>query len=452
MLLKILIFFAIIAVYLAWYITLLLQKKDTSHLFFSFIVTCIPFQMSFPLYTPPYVSTDGIGSFTGKIFLMLPLIASAVLLVIQKNKNVFYLYKNERWVLWIALLIAISFVNPFNVARWGTIAFAIVMFSYIFYFRLIYNSLNPVQIMNGIFASFLFLCILNFCLAILYPLLGVSFVTTIFQAGGDMWATRNGTRAGAIGIFVTPANLGLFSVIASGFFFSAYLNGFKKKLSLVALVMVSITIILTYSRTSYITLVVILFTLYYIFKNADKPLLSLKSFFLGILPVALSLYWLVFLSPFSATFLKTDADDMYQARLDHWTMGLDIFHRSPIIGVGINSHLEFVNRSPEMSKVIHNEFLTSNPIHNTHLIILCETGIIGFALWLIFIITTFAKAKANMAKNVNTIFSLTEIALLMTYIIYGFTDWAPVSHSTFPIFLLFTFFFGKYSLAESRPL
>jgi O-antigen ligase len=141
---------------------------------------------------------------------------------------------------------------------------------------------------------------------------------------------------------------------------------------------------------------------------------------------------------------------MYQARLDHWTMGLDIFHRSPLIGVGINSHLEFVNRSPEMSKIIHNEFLTSNPIHNTHLIILCETGIIGFALWLIFIVTTFAKAKANMANNVNTIFSLTEIALLMTYIIYGFTDWAPVSHSTFPIFLLFTFFFGKYSLAATN--
>ena len=449
MLLKILIFFAVIAVYLAWYITLLIQKKDTSHLFFSFIVTCIPFQMSFPLYTPTYISTDGIGSFTGKVFLMLPLIASVVLLVIQKNKNVFYVYKNERWILWVILLIAISLVNPFNVARWGTVAFVVAMFSYIFYFRLIYNSLSPIQIINGIFASFLFLGVLNFCLAILYPVLGVTFVTTIFQTGGDIWATRNGTRAGAIGIFVTPANLGLFSVIASGFFFSGYLTGFKKKLSLIALIMVSITIILTYSRTSYVTLVVILFALYYIFKNADKPLISLKSFFLGVLPATLVLSWLIFLSPFSATFLKTDADDMYQARLDHWNMGFNIFQRSPVIGVGINSHLEFVNRSPEMSKVIHNDFLTSNPIHNTHLIILCETGVIGFALWLIFIGTTFAKAKANITQNVNTIFSLTQIALLMTYIIYGFTDWAPVSHSTFPIFLLFTFFFGKYSLTTT---
>jgi O-antigen ligase len=449
MLLKILIFFFLIAAYLIWYVINLVQKKDSSHLFFSFIVTCIPFQMSFPLYTPNYVSVDGIGSFTGKIFLMLPLIAWAVLMVMQKNKNVWYIYRNERWVMWILLLVAISFVNPINVARWGTTAFVVALLSYILYFRLVYNSLNPLQILNGIFASFLFLCALNFCLAILYPVLGVSFVTTIFQAGGDMWATRNGTRAGAIGIFVTPANLGLFSVIASGFFFASYLNGFKKKLSLAMLVLTGITIILTYSRTSYITLVVILFILYYIFKNADKPLLSLKTFFLGVLPALIVLYWLVFLSPFSATFLKTDADDMYQARLDHITMGMDIFHRSPIIGVGINSHLEFVNRSPEMSKVIHNEFLTSNPIHNTHLIILAETGVIGFSLWVIFIISTLIQAKLNIAQNVNTILSLTQIALIIIYIIYGFTDWAPVSHSTFPLFLLFTFFFNKFSLAKT---
>ena len=348
--------------------------------------------------------------------------------------------------MWILILVAISFVNPINVARWGTVAFAVALLSYILFFRLIYNKLSPLQILNGIFASFLFLCTLNFCLAILYPLLGVSFVTTIFQAGGDMWATRNGTRAGAIGIFVTPANLGLFSVIASGFFFASYLNGFKKKLSLVMLIMVGLTIILTYSRTSYITLVVILIMLYYIFKNADKPLLSLKSFFLAVLPAIIVLYWLVFLSPFSATFLKTDADDMYQARLDHWNMGLDIFHRSPVIGVGINSHLEFVNRSPEMSKAIHNDFLTSNPIHNTHLIILAETGVIGFALWVIFIIMTLRQAKINIANNVNTILSLTQMALIIIYIIYGCTDWAPVSHSTFPLFLLFTFFFYKYSV------
>jgi O-antigen ligase len=449
MLLKILIFFVLVVIYLSWYLIRLVKKKDTSHLIFSFIVTCIPFQMSFPIYTPSYMATNGTGSFTAKIFLMLPLIASMVMLVLKKNKHVFYLYKNERWILYLVALVAISFVNPFNVARWGTFAFGLTLFSFIFYFRLVYNSLQPIQILNGIWMSLVLLCLLNFCLAILYPLLGFQFVTTIFQTGGDVWATRNGTRAGAIGIFVAPANLGLFSVIASGFFYSSYLSGFKRGLSLIVLVLAAATIVLTYSRTSYITLIIVLFALYYIFKNADRPLLSLKSFFLGILPALMVLYWLVFLSPFSATFLKTDADDMYQARLDHWTMGIDIFKRSPVIGVGINSHLEFVNRSPGLIKTIHNDFLTSNPIHNTHIIILAETGLIGFILWVIFIITTLKKAKTNIAQNVNTVLSLTQIGLLITYIIYGFTDWAPLSHSTFPVFLLFTYFFGKYSLAKA---
>jgi O-antigen ligase len=446
MLQKIFIFSALLLVYFFWYIKLLVQKRDYSHLLLSFVVTSIPFLTSIPVFTPKYHTQVGTGSFTSKIFVMVPLIASFILLISKKNKHLFYIYTNERWILWILGLIAISLVNPFDVAKWGAVAFAVLFLSYIIFFRLIYSSLTPIQILNGIFASFLLLCVLQFLLALMYPLMGISFVTNIFQAGGGDWATRNGTRAGAIGVFVTPANLGLFSVLASGFFYATYLSKYQKKLSLCLLGINGVTIILTYSRTSYITLVVILFAMFYVFKNAEKPLLSLKSLFLGLIPALIAVYWLVFLSPFSETFLNTNADEMAQARFDHWIMGFDIFKSSPIIGVGINSHLEFVARSIELSKQIHNDFLTTNPIHNTHLIILAESGIIGFTLWVIFLVSMFNKAKWNISQGVNTVFALTQIALIMTYIIYGFTDWAPLSHSTFPIFLLFTYFNNKYSL------
>ncbi|WP_183558389.1 O-antigen ligase family protein [Mucilaginibacter sp. SP1R1] len=446
MLQKVLIFALLIIVYLIWYCILLVRKRDVTYLFFSFVITCIPFQMSIPLFVPHYSTAIGTGSFTAKIFLMVPFIASLILLVKQKHKNLLHIYKNENWVLWVLVLILISVLNPYNFARWGTVAFAVIFLSYIFYFRLIYESLNPVQVLNGIFASFLFLCVLQFILAVLYPLMGVSFVTTIFQAGGEGWATRNGTRAGAIGVFVTPANLGLFTVLASGFFFSTYLGGFNKKISLGLLGINSITIVLTYSRTSYITLVVILFALFYLFKNAEKSLFSFKSIFLGLIPALCAVYWLVFFSPFSETFLKTNADEMAQARLDHWVMGLNIFKSSPVIGVGINTHLEFVAHNISLNKQIHNDFLTSNPIHNTHLIILAESGIIGFLLWLLFLIFSFQKAKWNIQHHINVILSLTQIALILTYVVYGFTDWAPLSHSTFPIFLLFTYFNHKYSI------
>jgi O-antigen ligase len=446
MLTKILIFAILLIIYIGWYAVLLSQKKSTSHLLLSFVVTCIPIQMSIPIFTPLYITEAETGSFTSKVFLTLPLIISLILIIKNKNKNLLYFYKNETWVWWIVLLILISIFNPHNFAVWATIAFAVFFLSYILFFRIIYNSLTPIEVLNGIFSSFVLLGSLQFILAILYPLLGVSFVTTIFQAGGELWSTRDGQRPGAIGVFVTPANLGLFSVILSGFFTSTFLNGFKKKISLLLLGINVITIFLTYSRTSYITLILVTFALIYINKNAKKSLISIKSIFLGIIPTLLVLYWIIFYSPLSATFLKTNADEMYQARVDHWYMGLEIFKLSPIVGVGINTHLEFVNHISSLYNYIHNEFLTTNPIHNTHLIILAETGVIGFSLWIIFIFYTFIKAKHNLAQKNNVIFSSTMIAVLIIYIIYGFTDWAPLSLSTFPIFLLFTFFDKKYSL------
>ncbi|MFD2863849.1 O-antigen ligase family protein [Mucilaginibacter antarcticus] len=402
--------------------------------------------MSIPVFTPLYTSYDGTGTFTSKIFITIPLMASVALLFIQKHKSIITYYKNERWIYAILALVVISICNPYNFAKLASIAFAITMLSYVCFFKLVSNYITPAEVVKAVFASFMFLCVLQFILALLYPLMGVSFVTTLFQAGGEEWSTREGTRAGAIGVFVTPANLGLYTTIASTFFFATYLSNYRKTLSLILLFASAATIILTFSRTSYITLVFVLFIVFFIYRNSDKALFSIKTVFLGILPALLVVYWLIFYSPLSDVFLKTDADDMYQARLDHWLIGLEIFKRSPIIGVGVNTHVEYINHSISFVKEIHNKFLSSNPIHNTHIIIMAETGIIGFIAWIYFIFSSIIKAKKNLAINNNVIFSLTQIGLIITFVIYGFTDWAPLSNSTFPIFLLFNYFNNKYSV------
>ncbi|MDB5110848.1 MAG: O-antigen ligase family protein [Mucilaginibacter sp.] len=440
---KAFIFILLILIYFIWY---LIENKDGKYLLFSFVITCIPFQMSIPVLEPLYATGSATGTFTSKIFLTIPLMVSAFLLLTRKNKSVLNYSQNERWIYVILFLTLISLFNPHNFAIWSTIAFVIILLSYILFFKLMYNYLEPTEIIKVVFSSFMFLCALQFILALLYPLMGVSVVTTVFQAGGGEWATREGTRAGAIGVFVTPANLGLFTTIASAFFFATYLAGYKKLLSLGLLIINAVTIVLTFSRTSYITLVFVLFLMFFIYKNSKKPLFSFKSIIFGIAPALLVVYWLVFYSPLSGIFLKTDADEMYQARMDHWLIGLEIFKMSPVVGIGINTHVEFVNRIVSLYREIHNQFLTTNPIHNTHIIILAETGILGFILWIFFILSSIVQAKKNLSVNNNVIFSLTMIGLLITYVIYGFTDWAPLSPSIFPIFLLFAFFSNKYSL------
>ncbi len=446
---KILIFTVITVGYFVWYLILNFEKKSTSHLLLSFVITNIPFQMSIPAFLPTYSAGVSTGSFTAKFFLTIPLIVSLILLCKQNNKGIFHLYKNERWITWILGLVLISLINPYNFAFLSTLAFAFFFLSYILFFKLIYNTTSPIVIINGVYLSFNILCVLQFVLAILYPLLNMSFVTAIFQTGGEQWATRVGTRPGAIGVFVTPANLGLYTTIASCFFFASFLSNYKKKTSLLLLSLSTLTIFLTYSRTSYITLTFVLFIIYYINKNAKKAILSFRMLFFGLLPALLVIYWLIYYSPLNSTFLETDAGDMYEARFDHWLIGLEIFKSSPIFGVGINTHLEFISRNVKLYREIHNEFLTTNPIHNTHLIILAETGIIGLLMWIYFIVSSIKKAKLNVANSNNLILSLTQIGLLVTYIIYGVTDWAPLSLSTFPIFLMFTFFFNKYSFTNA---
>ena len=133
---------------------------------------------------------------------------------------------------------------------------------------------------------------------------------------------------------------------------------------------------------------------------------------------------------------------MFAARMVHFTMAFYSFKVSPIIGVGLNAHLEYFSRNFSMFKEIPeiDEFFLNNPIHNIHLIILVETGIIGFFLWIALIVSNFRASLASLSNNKNQVLSLTLIGFILTYVIYGSTGWAPFSPSILPIFLFMIFF------------
>ncbi|OGX91926.1 O-antigen ligase family protein [Hymenobacter coccineus] len=421
------------------------RRQRTRHLLLSFVLTTIPFQIAIPLLTPTYQTIA--GTFTAKLFFTIPLLASLLMLAREQNTRIFYLAREERWVTAVLLLLLVSFCNPNNYALWATGAFAWLFITCVVFARLVAANLNPTEILAGFYESFVVLCGLQAILAVCFPLLGLTSVTTLFQVGGAEWSTRNGSRPGAVGVFVHPGNLALFTMMASGFFLACYLTGQHRKLSLGLLLLNAMTIVLTYSRTSYLTVVLVLVAIYYIYHNAHKPLLSLKTLLRVVLPTTLVVGWLVFLSPLSSNFLASDAQEMFQARLDHWLIGLSIFQRAPLLGVGLNTHLEYVAHDAALSRLIHNDFLTTNPIHDIHIVVLAEAGLVGAGLWLLFLGHSIYRAKANVAAGNNVVFSLTHIGVVLCFTFYGITDWSPLSHSIFPLFLLLTFFAYKYSLA-----
>lgn len=288
--------------------------------------------------------------------------------------------------------------------------------------------------------AWLFLTMVHFLLALLFPLLGIDAVTTFFKTEGGESATRYGTRPGAIGTLVHPNSLALFTNIIASFFLSSWLNNYFKKGSFVMLILCACIIVLTFSRTSYLAFLSILLLLFFINKNAHKNFISFSNLFKFALPALLIIGWLIFYSPFSSMFLASDASDQIGNRVLHWLMALEGFYASPLIGVGINAHLEFfADHYYLISHLAPPEFFLEHQIHNIHMIVLLETGILGFVAWLIFLLKNFVDAKEDIAFKRNEILSLTQIGLLMAYIINGFTDWAPFSSEVFPIFLFINY-------------
>jgi O-antigen ligase len=422
-----------------------IKGQDGKHLWVSFFIICVPF--AFEKLIEDFDPNLHSGTLGSAFKVTIPIVLLFVMLPLVNWQRIKLPARTDKWI-WITLaLICLSLLNPFNDSVKSSFYFAVFFLSHILLFSIFNNVLDKKQLLKGFFDGLFILCVIQLILAICFPLLGIKSVTYLFHDAAGDWATRLGSnRVGAVGVFNHPGNLSLFLVIASCFFLATYLTNYQKKISSGILIANAFTIVLTYSRTSYLTFVVILFALYYVYKNADKNIISLSVFLRFVLPASVALIWLVYFSPFSDQFLKSDTTDQYDNRLVHYFLALSIFKESPIIGVGLNAHLAFLALHPSVASAItFTDFFLVNPIHNIHLIILAETGVIGFALWLLFIFKNVLDSKKDIARNSNQILSTTFIGIILVYCLYGMTGWAPFSASLLPFLLFVSFFSIKHS-------
>lgn len=417
---------------------LIKNKIGSKYLIVSFFIISIPLEFQWSLIDRNFKT--GLGTLGKSLNIIIPLLLFLMLFAFSKRKKIAKI-EFSIWFKMMLFIIVISLFNPFNVAVFGTIVFSFFLFCNFMFFIYVFKTLTQKEVIYGFFDGFFILCVLQFVLAICFPLLGIKEVTTIFHSTAGVWATRLDTRVGAVGVFTAPGNLALFTTIASSFFVGCYLNNFKKKISLIVLLINVVTLILTYSRTSYLAFIIDIFLVYFIFKNAKMKIFTLSNFFKYITPLAGVLIYVVFFSPLSDVFLKSDANEMLDARMIHWFMGFQIFSSSPIIGVGLNSHLEYMfSHFNLFGGQVIDDFFWENPIHNIHLIVLVETGLIGFILWVVFIFSNISKAKKDIAQERNQILASTQIGMLIGILIYGISGWAPFSSSILPFLLVISFF------------
>ena len=420
------------------------NNKEFRHLILGFVFISIPFNINVTI-TKILAGTQ-VGTLGTILVIYTPVLLSLLVLLFFYKKKRHYLIGQDRWVHYIFFLLFFSLVlNPNNNSKFTTIIFVSTFLSYIILFYRLFAVLSNEEIVNGLYEGITFLCCLQFVLAIMFPVLNQSFVTKLFHEGAEEWSTRLGTRTGAVGVFQHPGNLALFIMLASSFLLSCYYLNFLKSKTLFLISINTITLFLTYSRTSYLGYCITLFAIYFVYTNRNKKNFFVATIFKFVIPAIIFVIWLIYYSPFSDIFLKTDADEQVSARLIHFVMAMKAFTYSPIYGVGLNTHLDFFERHGYLIRGLTNiNFFTENPIHNIHLIILVETGLIGFIPWIYLIFNSVAKSvrAIRITDNLHiNIMILAFIGMVISISFYGMTGWGPLSDTIFP-YTLFCFFFG----------
>lgn len=294
------------------------------------------------------------------------------------------------------------------------------------------------KINEALFQTFFCWTILEGFLTLCYPVLGIEKFAGLFSSVAEEWSLRRENYASAVGTFPHPSQLAYMCAAFALYYFVCYLDDYKRNVAKYLMVINVLIIFFTYSRTTYVALFICLACVYVLFKQRT---ISIK--YLGYFIVFLLLSYLAtFIPVINNLFFHSDSNDMIDARMVHWLIGFDIWHEYPLLGCGINSHVRYMQQNLSL---LYNDFIVTNPIHNVHIIVLVETGIIGILYW------SFWQCKLIyvgyrtqlMKDSVQRSMGLLMVSLTLFTFIYGFFGWSIFNMTVYTPFLMIYILFYK---------
>lgn len=429
-------FLPIIAVVLFFFLRFSRKRKNPL-LVLSF---CITFT-GVPLFTLFQVWNQMPGAF-GQNVSVYPCIIFAFLFF--KTKTFRFKSLTNFWVIGLLVLLLVNYCMPQNIFRPGFLPPLFTLLQLFIFLQSVRHRFTLPEIYDALYEAFAVWTIMEFILAMCYPVLGIQSVSTLFC--GDLasqWANRRDGYLSAVGTFPHPSQLAYVCAAFASFFYASYLKNKRKRESLLLFAANIIVILLTYSRMSYISIALSLGLIYIFNKNSR---ISLKTAMLFLLVLCL-FYLTTYIPAVQNLFFKSDASNMVEARLVHWYIGMEIFKKFQLLGTGINNHVYYMTKNFMHLKSLQfeNEFLISNPIHSIHIIVLVETGIAGAVGWLV------AQGKMLLQGYRQLVCSFFEIqcggllliALTAFTFAYGFTGWSFFNIAVYTPYLTILYLFYR---------
>lgn len=336
-------------------------------------------------------------------------------------------------------------INP----QASIIAFFVILSMYLFVL-VVFNIVSFERFLHTQWWAFALIIMLETLLVIAFPILDIEAAATIFTSSAAEWITRGDDTFRAVGSFDHPGYFGIFLSLLVPLFMSSYLYGYYKKISLVLLIMLLFDIFFTFSRTSLVVAIIAMVGSFILASdNKSRIIKSLKILSIFVVTIFFAIL-VIYQTDFGQRlFLSENFEDMWFARYYHWMLGVEILKDYPLLGVGINVHLDYFNRFLNISdqSVLTSSFAYSNPIHNIHLIMLAEVGIVGYLLWIaVYLRTILLSLKWSRESNTKTKIAFSFAALgSIVMLVYGFFGWAPIRPEMWYFFglLLVNFEFAR---------
>ena len=198
--------------------------------------------------------------------------------------------------------------------------------------------------------------------------------------------------------------------------------GFKNIIAYLTLLLGTLSLILTMSRVSIFAWVLLMFvflamsfwkkTRISFLKTANFEFMNNKKLILLLFATIVFLY----LSPSSVRFFETNFSDQTFTKRQNLIKDASLMvYKSPALGTGLNN---FLTSLPAIQKQ-QGQQIYLQPVHNIFFLVLSETGVIIFMLFLYFLFLTFNKIREQ--KNNSYLILFFSILFLSIFDHYFFT-------------------------------
>ena len=232
------------------------------------------------------------------------------------------------------------------------------------------------------------------------------------------------------GIYLT---VGLYASVALAM---KYFDKYRIKVFIFPLIFM-VALLLTGKRAHLFFSLIVLYAFYYLYLSNDKRTRALKMIGIALIVLFIGAVVVLYAPSLSTAFVRLkdslEDGDVTNNRTYFWALAYMLFLEHPIFGIGWGQFLDYSELMLNYRANVHNNFLQ----------LLCETGVIGFSVYMLWIVFYFIRSiwiLVKIRKNNNDVREIVYIAFSFMYqlffIMYCFTGNPLCEKDTFiPYFL-----------------